>query len=149
MDYGSASSWTLHEAFPCLQWFGRISAAEVFAKPFFPVLSAFLKNTFNSIPFQTDYLSELAIILSLFFASKKAIMAPITAQMRYPVALIFINSIMITMAALAICLRLWSRRMKRTFLQFNDYIILVAWVGTIFCSLSNRDLTFGSSCQLH
>lgn len=35
------------------------------------------------------------------------------------------------LAFLAVWLRLWARRMKRKRLEFNDYVILVAW---FFCA---------------
>ena len=55
-------------------------------------------------------------------------MAPVTIRMVFPVALLFINSCMIALAAVAIALRLWSRRLKRVQLRANDYNVLIAWV---------------------
>ena len=55
-------------------------------------------------------------------------MAPVTIRMVFPVALLFINSCMIALAAVAIALRFWSRRLKRVQLRANDYNVLIAWV---------------------
>ncbi len=59
-------------------------------------------------------------------------MAPLTMHMRFPVAILVVNSLLIALAAIAVILRLWARRVKRTLLQVNDYAIIVAWAST-FC----------------
>ena len=65
-------------------------------------------------------------------------MAPVTLHMRFPVAILFVNSFLIALAAICVLLRLWVRRMKRFALQVNDYAIIVAWASTI-CSNPTRD----------
>lgn len=45
------------------------------------------------------------------------------------IALIVVESIAILLAIVAICLRIWARRIKRSVLCFNDYAVLVALVS--------------------
>ena len=58
-------------------------------------------------------------------------MAPVTSHMRLPVAILAINSFMITLSFIVVVLRLWSRTFKRITLQSSDYVIILAWVSLI------------------
>ena len=47
------------------------------------------------------------------------------------IAVIAIDAVFLTLAAVALALRLWSRRINGQSLCLNDYAVLLAWVYTL------------------
>ena len=45
------------------------------------------------------------------------------------ITVIVLDAVFLTLAAIAICFRLWARKLNRLSLCFNDYAIIAAWVG--------------------
>ena len=44
------------------------------------------------------------------------------------IAVIVVDAVFLSLAAVALALRVWSRRIKGQRLCFNDYAVLAAWV---------------------
>lgn len=63
-------------------------------------------------------------------------MAPVQPGMKFPVAILFVNSLLVALSAACVCLRLWARRLRKVSLQTNDYLMCCSWVSTIECHLS-------------
>lgn len=51
------------------------------------------------------------------------------------IALLIVDFVFIALAAIAILLRVWARRIQKASLCLNDYAVMVAWVSTAFFSL--------------
>ena len=45
------------------------------------------------------------------------------------ITVVVLDSVFLSLAVVAISLRIWSRRMNKQTLCFNDYAIVLAWVG--------------------
>lgn len=48
--------------------------------------------------------------------------------MRFPTAVLAVNTVGLALSFLAVNLRLWSRYMRRVKLKLSDYTIIVSWV---------------------
>lgn len=76
-------------------------------------------------------------------------MAPVKIGMRFPVAILFANSITITLAAASVCLRIWSQALRKVSLQGSDYFICFSWVLAIRNHCTHRlSLTMRYSCSI-
>lgn len=51
---------------------------------------------------------------------------------RIGIAVLVVDLVFLTLAAGALCLRIWARRIMKLTLRLNDYAAVIAWVGEFF-----------------
>ncbi|OTB13180.1 hypothetical protein K445DRAFT_170932 [Daldinia sp. EC12] len=75
-------------------------------------------------------------------------MAPYTPSMRFPTAVLVVNSIGLAISFAAVGLRFWSRSMRRVKLRLSDFTIVISWIFTLGLVISeNYTVTKGGIGQ--
>ncbi|KAF3062123.1 hypothetical protein GL218_03952 [Daldinia childiae] len=75
-------------------------------------------------------------------------MAPYTPSMRFPTAVLVVNSIGLAISFAAVGLRFWSRSLRRVKTRLSDYTIVISWLFTLGLVISeNYTITKGGIGQ--
>jgi hypothetical protein len=56
-------------------------------------------------------------------------MAPYRTSMTFPTAILVVNTGGLIISFIAVVLRFWVRKLRRTKLRLSDYTIVASWVG--------------------
>ncbi|KAI0844754.1 hypothetical protein F5Y00DRAFT_255798 [Daldinia vernicosa] len=65
-------------------------------------------------------------------------MAPYTPSMRFPTAVLVVNSVGLAISFAAVGLRFWSRSMRRAKVRLSDYTIVVSWIFALGLVISEN-----------